>query len=112
VTERIRGRAAFARFRTDGRRFRHDPLWLSWVPDDAAVPPRVAYAVGRAVGRAVTRNQVRRRLRALVAAECHRGLPAGWYLVGATPRAAAARFEELGAALGGLAGRVRAEAQR
>ena len=64
-------------------------LWCSWIPDAEAVPPRVAYAVGRAVGSAVVRNRVRRRLRARVAAHARAGrLAAGWYLFGVTPAAA------------------------
>jgi ribonuclease P protein component len=78
----------FDRFRTEGRRVRCGALWCSWIADDTAVPPRVAYAVGRAVGSAVVRNRVRRQLRARVAARARAGrLPAGWYLFGATPAA-------------------------
>ena len=64
-------------------------LWCSWIADDAAVPPRVAYAIGRTVGGAVVRNRLRRRLRALVHDRARAGqLRPGWYLVGATPAAA------------------------
>jgi ribonuclease P protein component len=101
----------FGRFRTEGRRVRHDPLWLSWIRDDEVVPPRVAFALGRSVGTAVTRNRVRRRLRALLAEEAAR-LPAGWYLVGATPRAAALSFDDLRTAVRGLAVGVQREASR
>lgn len=93
---RIRERAVFGRFRSDGRRYRHDPLWLTWIDDPAAEPPRVAFAVGRAVGSAVTRNRVRRRLRAALAELDRRNaVPAGWYLVGATPNAANATYSSL-----------------
>jgi ribonuclease P protein component len=107
----IRGRAVFGRFRSEGRRFRHDPLWLSWIRDDE-VPSRTAFAVGRSVGSAVIRNRVRRRLRALLAEEARAGLPGGWYLVGATPAAATATFDELRTALGECLTRVRREAAR
>jgi ribonuclease P protein component len=82
------------------------------VADDRAWPPRVAYAVGRGVGNAVTRNRVRRRLRAALAAQARVGLPAGWYLVGATPGSARASFAELETAVASLARRVRTEAAR
>jgi ribonuclease P protein component len=85
----IRDRAVFDRFRTEGRRFRHGPLWCSWIDDDAARPPRVAYALGRGVGGAVVRNRVRRQLRHALADEARTaGLPPGWCLIGAGPGAA------------------------
>jgi ribonuclease P protein component len=100
VIWRIRERAVFGRFRSDGRRYRHDPLWLTWIEDPAATPPRVAFAVGRAVGPAVTRNRLRRRLRASLR-ELDRAepLPAGWYLIGVAPRAAGSTFSSLSVAL-------------
>jgi len=64
----------------------------------------VAFAIGRAVGPAVTRNLVRRRLRMLLAAS---ELPAGWYLIGARPAAAARTYRELAADLEHLLGQVR-----
>jgi len=85
----IRDRSDFDRFRREGRRFRHGQLWLVWVDDPTAHPPRVAYAISRAVGSAVTRNRIRRRLRHLLGAEAAAGLPNGWYLIGATPGAGA-----------------------
>jgi ribonuclease P protein component len=107
----IRDRAVFDRFRTDGRRFHHGALWCSWIADDAARPPRVAYAVGRGVGGAVVRNRVRRQLRHALADEQRgAGLPAGWYLIGAGPGVddgAAVRV-----AVHGLVERVRAGAGR
>jgi len=79
----------FDRFRTEGRRVRGGALWCSWIADGGAVPPRVAYAIGRTVGSAVVRNRLRRRLRALVHEHARAGrLGPGWYLVGATPAAA------------------------
>jgi ribonuclease P protein component len=114
VIWRIRERAVFGRFRSDGRRYRHDPLWLTWIDDPAAAPPRVAFAIGRAVGPAVTRNLVRRRLRAALD-ELSRGadpVPPGWYLIGATPHAAAASYSSLSVAIRALVARVRAEGSR
>jgi ribonuclease P protein component len=79
----------FDRFRTEGRQVRCGALWCRWIADDAAVPPRVAYAVGRAVGGAVVRNRLRRQLRALTASVARAGgLPPGWYLIGASAAAA------------------------
>jgi ribonuclease P protein component len=85
----IRDRAVFDRFRTEGRRVRHGPLSCTWIVDEDAVPPRVAYALGRNVGSAVVRNRLRRRLRAQFEARARAGtLRPGWYLIGATPNAA------------------------
>ena len=64
---------------------------MTVIPDPAATPPRVAYAVCRAVGNAVERNRVRRRLRALARSHAAELAP-GWYLLGAD-----ARFLPLGA---------------
>lgn len=108
LTWRIRDRRDFARFRTDARRCRAGLLWCSFRPDDQAVPPRVAYAVGRAVGPAVVRNRVRRRLRALVADEARRGLPPGWYLFGARTAAATVPAAQLAADARALADEIRA----
>jgi ribonuclease P protein component len=79
---RIRDRRTFERFRRDGRRVRVGPLWMSVIADPAAVPPRVAFAVGRAVGNAPLRNRLRRRLRALARDHADDLVP-GWYLIGA-----------------------------
>ena len=98
----------FERFRSEGRRFRHGVVWCSWVRDAAATPPGVAYAIGRPVGGAVVRNRVRRRLRAILTAEADRAaLPSGYYLVGVTPAAAAATFQQLSADVGSMTGLVR-----
>ncbi len=72
------------------------------------MPPRVAFAIGRPIGNAVTRNRLRRRLRALVAAEAAVGLPAGWYLLGASPAAGTADPVELREAVHGVLAQVRA----
>ena len=81
---------------------------MSVIADPAAVPPRVAYAVGRSVGGAPVRNRVRRRLRALARTHADQLAP-GWYLVGAdasfarSPSAEArAQFLGAAAAAGGL----------
>jgi ribonuclease P protein component len=65
----------------------------------------VAYAIGRTVGPAVTRNRLRRRLRALLAMQEPR-LPAGLYLIGATPAAAGRSFAELALDLDRLLSRI------
>jgi ribonuclease P protein component len=96
----------FGRFRTEGRRYRHGPLWCSYIPDGDAVPPRVAYAIGRSVGTAVTRNRLRRRLRAAVAAEATAFAP-GWYLVGAQPAAVSLDHAALRAAVRSFAEQAR-----
>ena len=79
---RIRDRAVFGRFRRDGRRARVGPLWMSVIVDPAAVPPRMAFSIGRTVGSAPVRNRIRRRLRAIARAQAGQLAP-GWYLVGA-----------------------------
>ena len=79
---RIRDRAVFGRFRRDGRRARVGPLWMSVIADPAAVPPRMAFSIGRSVGSAPVRNRIRRRLRAIARARADQLAP-GWYLVGA-----------------------------
>jgi ribonuclease P protein component len=94
VLWRIREQAVFARFRVEGTRVRHGALWMSWIEDESAVPPRVAFAIGRPVGSAVTRNQLRRRLRHVLRARARR-LPPGWYLVGTTPAITGRSFQEI-----------------
>ena len=89
---RIRERGAFTRLADEGRRTRAGVLWCTYIPDPAATPPRVAYALGRAIGPAVARNRLRRRLRALVTAT---DLPPGFYLIGAQPIAAQRSRSEL-----------------
>lgn len=87
VIWRVRDRSTFARLRRDGVRVREGPLWVSFVPaEDATVPPRVAFAIGRKVGHAVERNRAKRRLRSVFAELAGRatGLRPGAYLVGAT----------------------------
>jgi len=79
---------------------------VSVIADSAAAPAHVAFAVGRAVGPAVVRNTLRRRLRALMTELTQQGLPPGWYLVGATPAAAACSFAELRAHLAPLLPRL------
>jgi ribonuclease P protein component len=61
---------------------------------DPALPPRVAYAVGRRVGGAVQRNRLRRRLRAIVG-QLTPQLQPGDYLFSAAPRAAELSAGEL-----------------
>jgi ribonuclease P protein component len=101
----VRGRASFERIARTGTRARAGALWCTFVHDPLVSPPRVAYAIGRIVGPAVTRNRLRRRLRALLH-EQYPHLPAGLYLIGATPAAAARSFPELEVDLHRLMSRV------
>jgi ribonuclease P protein component len=89
---RIRERSAFARLAREGRRTRAGVLWCTYIPDPAATPPRVAYALGRAIGPAVVRNRLRRQLRAQLV---DRQLPPGLYLIGASPTASTRSLKEL-----------------
>jgi ribonuclease P protein component len=98
----------FDRFRNEGRHVRVGPLWCTWIPDDTAAPPRVAFAVGRAVGTAVVRNRVRRRLRARIDAAAREArLAPGWYLIGATPAAAGAGAAALDVSVTQLLARIK-----
>jgi len=102
----------FDRFRTEGRRLRQGALWCSWIADVDARPPRVAYALGRTVGGAVVRNRLRRQLRHALADEARAGdLPGGWYLIGASPAAAAVDGPTLRRSLHGLVEQIRARSQ-
>jgi ribonuclease P protein component len=103
----------FDRFRTEGRRVRGGALWCIWLADEAAVPPRVAYAIGRSVGSAVVRNRLRRHLRALAHDWARAGeLRPGWYLVGATPAAAQLDRGTLASMFSQLMTKIDAEASR
>lgn len=73
---------------------RRGPLTVTWVPNGADEPPRVAYAIGKRVGGAVVRNRLRRRLRSIVA-ELAPQLGAGAYLIGAAPEAVPMTHGEL-----------------
>ena len=101
----VRGRASFERLARTGSRARAGVLWCTFVHDPLVSPPQVAYAIGRVVGPAVTRNRLRRRLRSLLHQQ-YPHLPAGLYLVGATPAAAGRSFDELTADLERLMGKV------
>lgn len=81
-----------ARLAQDGRRARAGVLWCSFLPDSTAMPPRVAFAIGRAVGSSVVRNRLRRQLRVILAAA---DLPPGSLLVGVRPAGAGRSFHEL-----------------
>ena len=82
-------------------------MWCRFLPDPAAVPPRVAFAIGRAVGPAVVRNRLRRRLRALLDGLAVAGsLTPGWLLVGATPTAPELTYDALGAEVRTLLARL------
>jgi ribonuclease P protein component len=106
----IRGRRAFQTLARSGRTFRTETLWCTFLDDPAAVPLRVAFAIGRALGPAVRRNRLRRRLRAavrLVAAELQ--LQRGWLLIGARPAASKHTFDSLRCELTKLLENVTAE---
>jgi ribonuclease P protein component len=71
---------------------------VTFLADEAELPPRVAYAVGKRVGTAVARNRVRRRLRAGVTQRHQRptgALPSGDYLVSAGAGAVTCSWPEL-----------------
>jgi ribonuclease P protein component len=93
---RIRGRRAFQTLARSGRTTRTETLWCTFLNDPAAVPLRVAFAVGRSVGPATRRNRLRRQLRAIVASIAPDvGLDHGWLLIGATPTIDKHTFESL-----------------
>jgi len=57
--------------------------------------PHVGYALGRSYGSAVRRNRLRRQLRELMKSR-ESAMSPGVYVFGASPRAGAASFAELG----------------
>jgi ribonuclease P protein component len=92
LIDSIRDRDVFVRLGRDGRRFRRDPLWCTYLPQPGTTGPSVAFAIGRNVGPAVVRNRLRRRLRSIVRA---RDLPGGFWLIGTRPGSAELTFDEL-----------------
>jgi ribonuclease P protein component len=103
---RVRGRETFRELARAPAR-RRGPLSLRFVPDERAVPPRVAYALGRSVGSAPVRNRLRRRLRAAIHERAALLAP-GSYLVGAGPGAVTMSPDELRGAVAELLRGVRA----
>ena len=101
LIEPISDRATFLSLRRSGRRVRQGPLTVTFLPEGAVGPCRVAYSVSRRVGGAVQRNRLRRRLRAAVS-EAGSQLRPGAYLMGAAPEAASLSFEELKAVVATL----------
>jgi len=93
LTWSIRDRGTFAALRRSPRA-RCGPLTVSFNQDSAAVPPRMAYAIGRKVGGAVERNRLRRRLRAIVW-QLAPSLRPGAYLIGVAPEVANLSVGEL-----------------
>ena len=104
---RLADRNDFHRLQQHGRRARHGVLWMTWLSDAQATPPRVGYAVGRPVGRAVTRNLVRRRFRAIMRDLSSSGhLPGGLYLLGARPGVEELTYPQLTAGVHQLVGAI------
>jgi ribonuclease P protein component len=100
---RIRGRRAFQTLARCGRTTRSETLWCTFLNDPAAVPLRVAFAVGRSVGPATRRNRLRRQLRAIVASlAADVGLRQGWLLIGAKPAVNKHTFASLHSEVAGL----------
>ena len=91
---RVRDRDTFAALRRSDRRVREGPITITWAPGDPAVPPQVAYAIGKRVGGATVRNRVRRRLREIVR-NMQPALRPGAWLIGAAPEVANLSYEEL-----------------
>jgi ribonuclease P protein component len=89
--------------RRRGRRARTDLLTVTWLAPELqapAVPPRIAFAIGKAVGGAVVRNRIRRRLRAAFRElQASDDLPTGAYLVSATASVAELPWADLVPAL-------------
>jgi ribonuclease P protein component len=109
----IRGRRAFQTLARTGRTVRTETLWCTFLDDPAAVPLRVAFAIGRSIGSAVRRNRLRRRLRAAVrAVAAELQLQRGWLLIGAKPGANKHTFVSLTDELTALLARATATSRR
>jgi len=96
---RIRSRATFERLRTSGSRGGSGPVRVRFVRETSWSEAQVAYALGKKLGGAVVRNRLRRQLRAVMD-DLAPGLPAGAYLVSASPDATGLRFDELRKTMG------------
>jgi ribonuclease P protein component len=107
VIWRLGDRNDFHRLQQHGQRARNGTLWMTWVTDVTATPPRVGFAVGRSVGRAVTRNHIRRRLRSIMRdLSREQRLPAGYYLIGARPGTDRVSFHDLADSVRRMVGAV------
>lgn len=94
LIRRVRGRENF-RALAGARRHRAGPVAIQVLRGDDAIPPAVAYAIGRPVGPAVVRNRLRRRLREVVRARRDLLEPGCAYLLGAGAGAVAMSPAEL-----------------
>ncbi len=95
---RIRTSSTFKELRLHGTILRQGPLEFCYQTDGRALPPRVAFAVGRRVGSAVLRNRLRRRLREILrrlSSANPDSFPSGDYLVRVSPAAASLSWSEL-----------------
>jgi len=94
----VRSRRTFEQLRQHGAKGRSGPLTISFLQQPPWSGVEIAYAVNRRVGSAVVRNRLKRRLRAIVS-ERASSLPAGSYVVRATPGGALLGFNELRVAM-------------
>jgi len=123
VIWRIHERSAFERLSRQGRRVRvfaevpgdvgapgeHSidrvSMWCSFVLDQAATHPHVAWAFGRAHGNAVVRNRLRRRAREALRTRAA-DLPAGFYLIGSSISTTELTFDQISMLMNSLVDRV------
>ena len=105
MIHRIQSRSAFTRIRTEGVHLRSGVLSCTMVLDPSLPGPQVGYAFSRRYGPAVRRNRIRRQLRELVKTR-ETLFPAGIFVFGASPRAAATPADILARDLDGLLAKV------
>ncbi|KIH98748.1 hypothetical protein LP52_11475 [Streptomonospora alba] len=103
---RMRRSAEFTTVLRSGRRAGREALSVAYLAPsarerEAAVPPRVGFAVGKPVGNAVTRKRVQRRLRHLMRARIGQLPPGSLLVVRAKPLSASLGYDTLAAQLDG-----------